>query len=64
MGFNTDASRVSLPRGRVFFARKSAAGVLGPFLHLGNCSKLEFARSEGTRLNSSHQSTSRMPSSA
>jgi hypothetical protein len=43
MGFNADASRIALPRGRVFFARKSAAGVLGPLLHLGNCSKLDFA---------------------
>lgn len=42
MGFNVDASRIALPRGRVFFARKSSAGVLGPLLHLGNCSKLEF----------------------
>lgn len=43
MGFNADASRIALPRGRVFLARKSVAGVLGPYLHLGNCSALEFA---------------------
>lgn len=43
MGFNADASRHSLPRGRVFFARKSTAGVLGPMVHLGNCSKLDFS---------------------
>lgn len=43
MGFNVDASRIALPRGRVYFARKSPAGVLGPLLHLGNCPKLEFA---------------------
>lgn len=42
MGFNSDGSRISLPRGRVLFARKSAAGVLGPYLHLGNCSRFEF----------------------
>ena len=43
MGFNVDPNRIALPRGRVAFARKSAAGVLGPYLHLGNCSQLDFA---------------------
>lgn len=43
MGFNADATRIALPRGRVFFARKDGSGVLGPLLHLGNCSKLDFS---------------------
>jgi hypothetical protein len=42
MGFSADATRIALPRGKVFFARKSSAGVLGPFLFLGNAPKLDF----------------------
>lgn len=43
MGFSADATKIALPRGKVFFARKSAAGLPGPNLFLGNCGKLEFA---------------------
>ena len=42
MSFTADATRIALPRGKIFFARKSTAGVNGPFLFLGNASKLEF----------------------
>ncbi len=45
MGFSADASRIALPRGKVFFARKNnlSTGTLDPLLHLGNCSKFEFS---------------------
>lgn len=43
MPISVDATKIALPRGKVFFARKNAAGALGPSLFLGNCSKLEFA---------------------
>ncbi len=43
MGYNADPSRIALPRGRVFFARKNlTTGVLDAPVHLGNCPKLEF----------------------
>ena len=45
MGFNIDTSRISLPRGKVFFARKNlTTGVLDPFIFLGNAPKFEFSQ--------------------
>lgn len=43
MSNSADGSKVALPRGKVYFARKSTAGVLGPYDFVGNCSQLEFS---------------------
>ena len=44
MGFNIDTTRIAMPRGRVFFARKNlTTGVLDPYVHMGNCSKFDFS---------------------
>jgi hypothetical protein len=43
MSWSANAARIALPRGKVFFARKTiSTGVLDPFIFLGNASKLEF----------------------
>lgn len=43
MSFNSDSTRISIGRGRVLLARYSDAGVLGPFIGVGNAPKLEFS---------------------
>jgi hypothetical protein len=44
MSWSPNAAQISLPRGKVFFARKTiSTGVLDPYLFLGNCSKLDFS---------------------
>jgi hypothetical protein len=44
MSWSANAARIALPRGKVFFARKTlSTGVLDPYIFLGNVSKLDFA---------------------